>query len=66
MSVSLFQTRMGARFFEGTMPELASGVTRLALAAERIATALERLSSCEGCGDKKAGPSEPCNEDLGR
>ena len=42
MTVEFYQTRAGRRFYEATLPDLVRELKRLADAAERIATSLEK------------------------
>jgi hypothetical protein len=45
MSVQFFQTRMGQRFYEHTMPELVRQITRLTDLLERLVMVQERRAN---------------------
>lgn len=45
--VPFYRTRMGQRFYEHTVPELARNVGRVADLLERLVVALERLAPPE-------------------
>lgn len=49
-----FQTRMGQRFYEHTMPELVRAVERLNENLERLAAATERASQSRDPDDEAA------------
>jgi len=49
--VQFFQTRMGQRFYEGTMPELVRQLTRLNDLLERILTRAEGVPGKPPSGD---------------
>ncbi|NOJ81592.1 hypothetical protein [Myxococcus xanthus] len=51
---SFFQTYMGKRFYESTMPQLVRQLTRLNDNLERLVAAAERLT-----GQKEASSAEP-------
>lgn len=55
-----FQTGMGQKFLEHTVPELVRHIARLAAAAERIATALEARATvpCDPRPDEVAAPAK--------
>ena len=50
MDVQFFQTRMGARFYEATLPDLVRHLGRIADSLERLISAIERKTEHAAAG----------------
>jgi hypothetical protein len=57
--LQFFQTRMGQKFFEVTLPKLAEELERLNTTLQPIATALQALTSPPTAEHGSAGAGEP-------